>query len=256
MEDDTTQVQPEVVEEGGEPSEEGPSDTEVPSEEAEQPSETPTEAGDVKPQPRVFSQEEVSKIISAEQKRVAALSKQAAELMKALEEERRQRQMMEMSRQSEGEYAQVLQAIAMEEARQVREAESQGLDPTPIRKAYEAQRMAVSAMHKLYLDQQKAQVEEHTRRVHQIALQYGLTEADYPTLFNALDPEATAKAIKLERDLEAVRNATASQVKQPQEFTAPTGTPMGGRTRDQLWADLASGKLSPTSEEARKLFES
>ena len=222
----TSQVQPEVAPEGVETPKEGAEvKAEAPSLEAEKPSETPKEAGDVVKPERTYTQKEWSARESAKDQEIAASHKKLQDL-------EQQTQLAQSRNVSDRQYAEVLQNLAREEARAVKEAEDKGLDPTVIRQAYAAQKSGIDLSYQVYLREQQMEANRKVSEVQGIAHQYGLTEADYPRLFQSKDPETTAKLLKAERDLEELKVKKAQEAKKSQEFSssAPTGTGPNWRT--------------------------
>lgn len=242
----------EIVAEGADTEQqETPEAVSAPSEEQEpELSETPTsEVGDVTP--RTYTQEEVSRIQSEEQRQVSEANQRAQQAERQASEANQRTQMAEISRQNEGEYQQVLLAVSQEEFKQVKAAEDVGIDPTLIRQTFARERQLIGAAKQQFDEQQRFQAAQRVQNVHQTASKYGLLETDLPTLSQAVDPEATAGRIKAERELEKYKTQTASVQRKEQEFTAPTGGTSGGTNIQQLLDKYNSGQPLNVAEQDR-----
>lgn len=240
VEEDTSQKSTEEPQAGGEPLEEG---AEAPSEEAEQPSEEPTEAGDVE-QPRTYTQEEWSKRESEKDKQFATVSKQ----IQGLEAKVAQATAM---RQSDSEYGQIMQNLAMQESAEVRKLEEQGQDSTPLKQAYSERRQTLGMAYQLYQTEQAQKQTQRSVNARDLVWKHGLTEADMPAILSVSDDAMAhvAEKMQLERKLNAQQVAQASGKKAPQDFTAPTGAASGGSTVNNIRDAFNEGRINSTEYE-------
>lgn len=250
----TSQVQPEVIQEGGEQPVEGAVVTE-PSEDEAQPSEQPKEAGDVR-----FTEEQVQeRIKEAEAKAKSAISsvldKQIAAERKGRQEAERKVQQSQVAQRTAPELQQVMQDIAMREANLVKTYGELGADTTPIKEQFQRERQYTMALYNRFVEEQNQSINQKAISARDLVYREGLTEEDIPLLLSTQTPkemELTAKMLKIERAQQTQKVQQASQKKQPQTFHNVAGARGGATSDDEFVKRMGDPNYSPTQEDYQR----
>ena len=246
----TSQVQPEVVQEGGEQPVEGAVVAE-PSEDEAQPSEQPKEAGDVR-----FTEEQVQERIKTEKASIqSALDKQIAAERKGRMEAERKVQQAQTAQRTAPELQQVMQDIAMREANLVKTYGELGADTTPIKEQFQRERQYTMALYNRFVEEQNQSINQKAISARDLVYREGLTEEDIPLLLSTQTPkemELTAKMLKIERAQQTQKVQLASQKKQPQTFHNVAGARGGATSDDEFVKKMGDPSYSPTQEDYQR----
>jgi len=250
--ENTSQVQPEVIQEGGELPVEGAVVTE-PSEGEAQPSEQPKEAGDVR-----FTEEQVQERIKVEKSSIqSVLDKQIAAERKGRMEAERKVQQAQVAQRTAPELQQVMQDIAMRETNLVKQYEGLGADTTPIKEQFQRERQYTMALYNRFIEEQNQQVNQKAITARDLVYREGLTEEDIPQLLSTQtlkEMELTAKMLKMERMQQTQKVQQAIQKKQTQAFHNVAGARGGATSDEQFMRDYADGK-SDDYPRAKKILD-